>query len=84
MARLVSYKLTSDSKYSTFKKEEEASTFETFYNENDEKNKDGCCKSTRCKCCCLWWYGSSETISDDTDIEFALIKYAQVKYLRQE
>lgn len=78
MARLVSYKVTSGSKYSTFEKEEDANTFGTLYEENDAENEDGCCKAAWCKYCC-WWYGSSETISDDTDIEFALVKYAQVK-----
>lgn len=39
------------------------------------------CVQKFCYCCFCLKYGSNETMSDDTDIEFAMMKYGQV-YMR--
>lgn len=57
-------------------------------NINNNNNVNGifnnCCKFNWRKCyycyCFRQCYGSNDTISDDTDIEFALIKYSQVNF----
>lgn len=70
MARLVSYKLNCDSTYSTFNNEQSLSS-------NDISNESNSCWWKCCGCCCCR-YSSNTNLSDETDIEFALIKYSQV------
>lgn len=87
MARLVSYRIKDEmSSYSTFKDNLSASVENVAQMKNvfvkSEGKSDGefslisYCKYC-CRCCCSS-SNSSETVSDDIDAEFALVKCAQV------
>jgi hypothetical protein len=74
MARLVSYKVKDESTYSTFDNKNSSNAQEKIQEISENESAD----SGKNWFCCNCWKlcGSQETVSDD--IEFAMVKYAQV------
>lgn len=69
MARLVSYKVKDESYYSTFEDNGKSDVVE---NKNDDNIKHPLLQLLCCSCC--------RKTTDEDDIEFALIKYAEVYF----
>ncbi|RZB40557.1 hypothetical protein BDFB_002399 [Asbolus verrucosus] len=80
MARLVSYKVKDESTYSTFDKTDRNGE-ETVEEINGNESFNGGIMSFCCDCFKRCKFGSKETVSDD--IEFAMVKYAQVLRLKR-